>query len=275
MSTITAGMNRVTTLYHYQCFDPDRIRKQLESNCIYLSNTKGFNDPWDCRPCFDLNRLDEPAFYERQVQWFRQVDRIHNTHLSETELQVRACRLQDDRAFLEHCIRQMVGIETDIQKRYRVYCLTTKPTDTLMWSHYAENHTGICLEFRCDNAVFSGALKVVYYEAYPLLDLADNDHKTILLPLLAKAKDWAYEDEYRLIAQEESAALNCQSLITKNNFLTLPDDVLTSIIVGCVAPQSTRKAVVEIVKTSRHRIELREARRVPNHYSLTIENLTL
>jgi hypothetical protein len=268
-------MNGIARLYHYQRFDPDRLRQQLASNSLYLSNTKGFNDPWDCRPCFDLTRLDEPAFYERQVQWFQRVDKEHNPHLSELEHERRARRLRDDRAFLEHCIREMGGIETDIQGRYRVYCLTTKPVDTLMWSHYADNHTGICLEFRCDNAVLSSALKVLYCETYPSLDLADNDLQTALLPLLTKAQDWSYEDEYRLIAQEEAAALNRDSLITRKNLLRLPDDVLTSIIVGCVAPRSIREAVAEIVKGSGQRIELQEARRVPNHYSLTIGRLTL
>ena len=275
MSTVTAGLNRIARLYHYQRFDPDRLRQQLASNSIYLSNTKGFNDPWDCRPCFDLTRLDEPAFYERQVQWFQRVDKERNTHLSAQEHEKRAGRLRHDRAFLEYCILEMGGIEADIQGRYRVYCLTTEPADTLMWSHYAENHTGICLEFRCDNAVLSSALKVRYCKTYPPLDLADNDPQTALLPLLAKAKDWSYEDEYRLIAQEESAALNRDSLIAKNNLLRLPDDVLTSIIVGCVAPRSTRQAVAEIVMASGQRIEVQEARRMPNHYSLTIAGLTL
>jgi hypothetical protein len=47
-----------------------------------------------------------------------------------------------------------------------------------MWSHYAENHKGICLEFRCDNAVISSALQVEYRDAYPLIDLADNNPET-------------------------------------------------------------------------------------------------
>jgi hypothetical protein len=268
-------MNRIARLYHYQRFDPDRLRRQLANNSIYLSNPKGFNDPWDCRPCFDLTRLEEPAFYERQVQWLQRIDKERNTHLSAPELEERVRRLRDDRTFLEHCIRQMAGIEVDIQKRYRVYCLTPKPADTLMWSHYAENHTGICLEFRCDNAVLASALKVIYCETYPLLDIADSDPQTVLIPLLAKAKDWSYEDEYRLIAQEEAEALNPDSLITQSNLLKLPDGVLTSIIVGCMAPRSTHEAVVEIVTGAGHLIKVQEAQRVLNHYSLTIGGLTL
>jgi hypothetical protein len=275
MRTKTAAANRIGRLYHYQRWDHDRLQQQLASNTIYLSHTRGFNDPWDCRPCFDWTRPNDPTFCERQTQWFERIDRKHNSHLSEAEHKSRAARLRNDRAFLEHCIEQMTGIDTEIQKRYRVYCLTTKSADTLMWSHYAENHTGVCLEYRCDNDVLGSALEVIYCNAYPSLDLADNEPDGALLPMLTKAEDWTYEEEYRLIAQEDSVALNHDSLITKNNMLRLPDDALTAIIVGCVASQSMRDSVSENVRKSGRRIEVKEARRVPNHYSLSIESLTV
>lgn len=273
MSTTTAGMSGVKYLFHYQRFDADRLRQQLSSNTIYLSDTKGFNDPWDCRPCFDLTRLEEPVFYERQVKWLERADKKHNPHLSEGERRERAARLRKDPAFLEHHIRQMSGLESEIQKRYRVFCLTTKATDTLMWSHYAGNHTGICLEFGCDNDVLSGALKVIYFANYPSLDLTEDDIHAGLLPLLAKARDWSYEDEYRLIAQEESVALNHDSLITKNNLLRLPNGALTAVVVGCVASKETREAVRDIVRSSGHSISFRQAIRVPDRYALKIEDV--
>src|ERR1039458_3080564 len=37
------------------------------------------------------------------------------------------------------------SLRREICKR-RIYCLTPDPCSTLMWSHYAENHRGICLE---------------------------------------------------------------------------------------------------------------------------------
>jgi hypothetical protein len=33
----------------------------------------------------------------------------------------------------------------------RIYCLTPKADSTLMWSHYADNHCGVCLEFSVAN----------------------------------------------------------------------------------------------------------------------------
>src|SRR5258708_9817427 len=141
--------------------------------------------------------------------------------------------------------------------------LTTKSADRLMLSHYAVNHTGICLEFGCANEVLSSSLQVVYCETYPPLDLADDDSQTILLPLITKAKAWEYEEEYRLIAQEEAEALNYESLITKNNLLLLPDGALTAIIVGCVAPEATREAVRATVGRSGRNLDLKHAVRVP------------
>lgn len=48
----------------------------------------------------------------------------------------------------------MDDLSKDIQRmvsKRRICCLTRDPTSTLMWSHYAENHHGVCLEFGVDN----------------------------------------------------------------------------------------------------------------------------
>ena len=36
-----------------------------------------------------------------------------------------------------------------------------------MWSHYARNHRGICLEFSVPNTKFRGAAQVRYQKEYP------------------------------------------------------------------------------------------------------------
>jgi hypothetical protein len=271
--THTAGSSGIDRLYHFQKFDLPRLQGLVETNRIYLSDPKYFNDPWDCRPFFDLSGLDDPTIYRRHVEWFDQASRKHNSHLPEEEHVGRARRLQEDRTFLEDCIRQMGAIESEIQKRYRVYCLTTQPASTLMWSHYAQNHTGICLEFNSHRNLLSDALKVVYSKSYPALDLTDNDSDTILLPLLTKANDWEYEEEYRLIAQEEKEAVNKESLLTHDNFLQLPDGALISIIVGCLASDSTVQAVRDLVSRFGRSIKIKQAVRSPKTFELAIKDV--
>jgi len=178
--------------------------------------------------------------------------------------------MRTDRSFLESLIEQASEIETLIQARYRVYCLTTKPDSILMWSHYADRHRGICLEFDTANTVFSTALKVEYLDAYRPLDLSDNSAATTLLPLITKSAPWRYEDEYRLIAEEKSAASGHDALIAENGFLAFPRDALKSVIVGCAVSDAAREELRRIVDRSGHTLALKMARRIPNRYALTI-----
>jgi hypothetical protein len=264
-----ASTKRIGSLFHYCRFWPDRFEDVVANNRIWMSDTSNFNDPWDCRPCFDATQLGDPVYYERQVQWLYQAARRRTPNIPEVIHKARADQLRSDRSMLEAVIDQMSQIADEIRKRYRIFCLTTKPSNTLMWSHYAENHTGICLEFGCDNTVFSGAFKVSYAEAYPLFDLADGDDERVLSPLITKSRDWAYEDEYRLIAQERDAAV-APSLMTDENYLALPAGALRSIILGCSAKEETRRLIEAVISRHRSQVRLRIVQRLPNRYELSL-----
>ena len=110
-----------------------------------------------------------------------------------------------------------------IDRRYRIYCVSTKPDSELMWAHYATQHKGICLEFTSRSDLFFQALKVTYLRYYPVFDMADDDDNMPLMELLTKSRAWKYEDEYRLIAQERDQAPGAEApLITDRSLLELP-----------------------------------------------------
>ena len=57
---------------------------------------------------------------------------------------------------------------------YRVYCLSEVCDSPLMWAHYTDSHTGICLDFDALAAPFTqqnGATKVSYRATYPAFDM--------------------------------------------------------------------------------------------------------
>ncbi len=271
MEIVTAAHNRIERLYHYQSFNSDRLEKLLSAKAIYLSNSASFNDPWDCKPYFDYTKLDDAEFRERQIEWLIRAARRNTPSLSVQECQRRADRLRLDRPLLERMIHEMATVSDAMEQRYRIYCLTPNSTSTLMWSHYAQNHTGICLGFECRNDVFSGALKVEYLNTFPLIDIADDGTEASLLPFLAKSADWSYEAEYRLIAQEEAEATADDTLITRNNQMSIPDGALACIIVGCLMPEPERGAVSRLVQEHAQCVQLQQAVRVPNHYQLALE----
>jgi hypothetical protein len=268
-----AKMVGIARLYHYQRFKPDRLWMTVLENKVHCAGPRDFNDPWDCRPCYDESVLDDPAVYNEHVEYFDRVDRKHGPPKTDEERAQRLERLRTDPAFLKSLVRVMVGIDKPIHERYRILCLSSKPDSIVMWSHYADKHRGVCLQFSADEEEFSGAYRVEYSETYPSFKLADESLERKLLPLVTKSTAWSYEDEYRVIAEEHALALSAKSLHTHDGFLTIPLASLTSIILGCEMDGAARESVREIVRRSGRAVALKQAVRVPNRYSLSVTDL--
>ncbi len=95
-----------------------------------------------------------------------------------------------------------------------ICCLSSKCDSTLMWAHYANSNTGICIEYDFNNSKLKplqrNMLFPVAYSQSPvdLRDLlADEKCKVYQYPLdaavlcaaLNKAEVWSYENEWRLV----------------------------------------------------------------------------
>lgn len=109
-------------------------------------------------------------------------------------------------------------IRNGLGEQVGIECFTQSPTDVLMWSYYAEKHTGICVEYdfsklftSCSNSFL---FPVCYSEKRPLLDMQNlydpishqviNDRifeafPSIMRSWITKSKEWEREKEWRLI----------------------------------------------------------------------------
>ena len=101
---------------------------------------------------------------------------------------------------------------------YRVYCLSEACNSPLMWAHYTRSHTGVCLEFDARVPPFSAAAKVKYRTTYPAFDMIDLTPEA----LITKSHVWAYEAEWRIVAEERSVAQAQETIKTDDDFLILP-----------------------------------------------------
>lgn len=266
-----ANPPKVSHLYHYQKFEENWIKALVESGRIKFSVPGAFNDPWDCRPCYDKSFLDDPDKLEEQIQYFIDASRRQTPHISEEHRQKRAQEWRSDKELVKRAIdHSAADIADAIDKQYRVYCLTPKPDCQLMWAHYAACHTGICLEFSTDNEIISGAFKVEYLDKYPVLNFSDDTEIGNILPLITKASAWAYESEYRLISEEEQHAQASETLKTNDDFFNLPAGILTGIIMGCRMKEPEKDAIRKILSQSN--VQLKSAVRVPDQYELKIIN---
>lgn len=253
--------NKVDTLYHYQSFNKEYLELLLRNRTIYCSNPNSFNDPWDCKPWYNTSLLDDEAEFQQHLDFIREhanfEDEIINT-------------LAGNRILLTETLdRLSAGMARDNDRCFRIYCLTPDPINSLMWSHYADKHKGICLEYHTFNAVIGSAWKVEYNECFPTIKFYE---KTIdpMFHLLHKSNVWSYEHEYRVIAREpqDQSYYDESPLCCREGVLKLPDGALKSIIVGCNA---NYEEIFDFIKSLDPTINVRRAIRSSNQYSLRLE----
>ncbi|WP_052767513.1 DUF2971 domain-containing protein [Brachyspira hyodysenteriae] len=136
-------------------------------------------------------------------------------------------------------------------ERIKVACLTTHNDNTLMWSHYADKHKGICIEYdisQLQNNNNNFILKKIDYNSSMLLFdlkneiLLDNDKsvKSIIDLFTVKSKEWEYEDEYRILFYDEE---------NKNPNGTLINLPIKSICFGVQTSKEDKELVYNIVKS--------------------------
>ena len=82
-----------------------------------------------------------------------------------------------------------------------IVCFASDPRSVLMWSHYGDHHTGICLQLENarDPGTLCQAVPVQYVKDYPVVNWADDLAKQMNKPLLHKFEKWEYDGEWRLI----------------------------------------------------------------------------
>ncbi len=264
----TAHPKHLQYLYHWQRFVPEYLTTLLREQTIWCSNPATFNDPWDCKPFFNTEALRDEGERERHIEWYAEITRVHRPDIPPDFIARTQQQLRDNPVLLtERIVKASMEMWPAVAERYRVYCLGPDIHNTLMWALYADNHRGVCLEFSTRNTVMCCALGVQYSRDFPITRAYSNDDVENLVPLLTKSDVWSYEREYRLVAQESNKRTKHDTLITENNYLRLPDNALTSIIVGCQGPFED---VRSLVNQFAPQVQVRRAERIPNRYALHI-----
>jgi len=270
MHLTTAAKLRVPHLYHYQAFNVEYLREVIAGGTLHFSKPYDFNDPWDCRPWYDFDGIADPEILEQHVQWYVGVSQKHRPDIPIEHVNERANFYRHNPSALAAKIRELSQVMGEvINAQYRVYCFSIKSDCELMWAHYAQKHQGICLEFSVANELFCTAFPVQYALTYPRVFMTDHagpdEH---IAPLLSKSSAWSYEDEFRLICDEKGDPKN--TIVTTAGKKDIPPRSLTAVILGCMAPDSTKQSIIQMIAESHYPSALKRAVRMRNQYKLMI-----
>ncbi|MBV4552331.1 DUF2971 domain-containing protein [Pseudomonas sp. SWRI102] len=195
-------------MYRYKYVpDGEGLLKLLTDRTVKFTHPSKFNDPFDCLPSMPRTKLAalksvNPVLYERLgLNAMKGVEKVNELYKIEKRLESRS---------------RSGELLSDLLKDASVLSLSKIPDSILMWSHYADFHTGAVVEFKIPTNVWPDermrfdhgdliALDVVYSKERPIFkhDGSKSDPNTILNTLyLTKAKQWEYEQESRVIKND-------------------------------------------------------------------------
>jgi Protein of unknown function (DUF2971) len=100
-------------------------------------------------------------------------------------------------------------------RRFRLLSLCAEAENPLLWSHYADSHRGVALEFDASftaEVPFVAAKPVKYCKRVPRvysrkhfiesalnLNLISDAERTLLPLVMTKSLEWSYEKEWRIV----------------------------------------------------------------------------
>lgn len=222
-----------TRMYKY--FPPELYcLESLENQKNWFSKPKIFNDPFDCTFNYDTEYNNE---LEKSMEWKEYIP-INNHHA------------------------KVMDAVNKLKERITVTCYSEMPNSLLMWSHYARNHTGFCVEYDFDTLMdftgngneYTSLLLPVIYGDKKLIRIVEDtnediNHIQIFKQLFYKSFDWIYEQEWRQVHFNKTQ-------IESGNLCESPN--IRSVILGCKSSKFLESILARMCKEKNIRLDKME-----------------
>jgi hypothetical protein len=257
----------------------------IVNNDVYLSKPSDFNDPYDCFILKDdklfikkrmlrnvIARLvtehgSEEQFSQKEFELLTYapiVSRnfIYAGYKQSFESELRKILRFKSSEFQDYIESKMFGIYQEVISMTRelrvnslkIACFSVFESEsdfenqTVMWSHYAKNHTGVCVKYSLNDSVLPqlignivkvGMYPVSYTSRVPLLSYSDfssvilnkngdhefnnRTHRKLFKMVLTKSRFWSYEKEWRLVIDSNHS----------QSYQSMPFFKIDSIYLGC------------------------------------------
>ncbi|WP_422650014.1 DUF2971 domain-containing protein [Cupriavidus sp. H18C1] len=270
------------SLFKFRKFETNTLRLLAQGE-VYFARPASFNDPFDCDPVIqpdaDLGQLEHlwKVLALRRARISdpdRAKEKVART-LSEYRYFVteHGGRYDDGndgsqayRRFLARDVKEYVG---GIFSNYGVLSLSVRWDSPLMWSHYGDEHRGVCIEYsteahRCNFLAPVNYNSTRYLETADLHDWlvtrsVDAKERIFRQFFLAKAGQWRYEKEWRAVLKTSGRA--------ERPFR------IASILFGLRADPAVVTATVKLLAGSLGEIKFYHLRSTDNGFRLKRERL--
>jgi Protein of unknown function (DUF2971) len=164
----------------------------------------------------------------------------------------------------------------DLARETAIYSMSATREQILLWSHYAANHTGVCIHVDHTRPPFSIALPVIYSEDYPEVRVprTESDGDTYMKLLHTKASVWGYEQEYRLCRIEHAPERSRDIAMRWDGQVAFaPIDSFTAITLGARMPEECRSELIALAASRVPKLEVWQASIHESQYALMFDRV--
>jgi hypothetical protein len=162
---------------------------------------------------------------------------------------------------------RMLGFEVqlELQRRYEkgICCFSQEYNNPLLWSHYGDQHRGLCIGYTTDRLPRPDMKRVQYggnrivttssLERAIINKCSDAIEQLDANVLLRKAPEWSYEQEWRLVGRSGSQESPLK---------------LTEITFGLRCPGAVQHSVIKALEGRQEQVAIYEIRNVANSFLL-------
>ena len=196
-------------IYKYYPSNKNRIEDIITNKAIWFSKATDFNDPFDCRLAIDTNNTPDEIIK-------------HVNYLCSTREVSAQGYLRVLLNFLNPKYRNETtneSVQYSIMKS-GISCFSKNKDNLLMWAHYSNSHEGYCITFDIlkDPSFFMIPIILSYKTDYPDFNYIREKPSLFQFIFGNKSIDWKYEEEIRIVKQEQGQVKIKPEAIVKITF---------------------------------------------------------
>ena len=289
----------IPKLYKYRYFNENQVSRDgfpggeiitqwhqvLYDGLIFPASPKTFNDPFDCEFVLDDSIINSLFMKETLIKFLKKQytvskgdkDLLRSSDDPEKtfkEILWRKYRIKykSDRDGIN---KEISTAMQEIKDSLRIACFSADNLSILMWSHYAQNHQGFCIEYDLNNSEYAAYIKPVQYthdrRLVPgnLMDCKEPSPAEIIREAaLCKSSVWSYEQEWRLVTPRIDIAFPEYQGHTE--FYPLKN-YITSVYLGAKSNVKYEKEICEHYRGTQ--VKVYRMQMMSNSYSLETEQI--
>ena len=247
----------------------------LKEGKLYFSSARKFNDPFDTSLNYNFKANDEEikewlddSFERHKKEAFRR---------GKTKKQIfQEVKTKKRRNYVKQKVNK------DLKTKYGICSLSASKDNILLWSHYTNNHKGVCIglntkkiiEFMDQKAKMGIVFdlqdidykkempKINFFESMKQINVHNFKNSDLYKLLYTKSKDWNYEKEYRFILYDQT-----------NKIVSIGNNIISEIILGCRISSDNKKLILDICNGYEHKPKVYQAKTSNKKFELEFEQI--